>query len=219
MDELSKPSLSKPIRIAALFIGISSLLATFILVIVREPIDGHMPGLFEAFWELLRYFTIFTNFVVSYVLIMAGLRGYWRSFSLLTGVTVWIWLVGVIYHVMLSAGHNPTGLEAVTNHIHHTLVPIGTFLIWIFARPRAFIKMSAPFMWLIFPLFYTAYMLFRGHFEGVYPYHFSNPTLVGWKGFFISQAVLTLIFLGLGLLFRLVSNWLHERSVQDKNSA
>jgi len=202
------PALSKPMRIAALFIGVCSILATFILVAIREPINSQTPGYFETFWALLRFFTIITNFIVSYVLIMAAIRGHWRSFSLLTGATVWIWLVGVIYHVALAAEHNPTGISAVTNHIHHTLVPFGTFLIWILARPRAYIKMSAPFVWLIFPLAYTAYMLFRGYLDGFYPYHFSDPTLVGWKGFFISQAVLTLVFLGLGFLFRWVSNLL-----------
>ncbi len=193
-------------RIAALFIGIISILATLALVANREPIESQSPGFFETFWALLRYFTILTNFIVSYVLIMAGLRGHWRSFSLLTGATVWIWLVGVIYHVMLSAGHNPTGIGAITNHVHHTLVPFGTFIIWLLAKPRAFIKTSAPFIWLIYPLLYTAYMLIRGQIDGIYPYHFSNPTLVGWKGFIVSQTVLTLIFLGLGFLFRWVSN-------------
>lgn len=206
------PELSRPMRLAALFIGVSSILATVVLVLIREPIPGSNGSYLATFWALLRYFTIITNFVVSYILIMAAIRGHWRSFSLLTGATAWIWLVGVIYHVALAADHNPTGIAAVTNHVHHTLVPFGTFTIWLLAKPRDFIKMSAPFIWLIYPLGYTAYMLIRGHMDGMYPYYFSDPTHVGWKGFFISQALLTLVFLGLGFLFRFVSNWLWGRN-------
>lgn len=201
------PVLTNPIRIAALIIGITSILATLILVIVREPVPGSDGSFLWTFWGLLRYFTILTNAIVSYVLIMAAIRGHWRSFSFLTGATLWISLVGVIYHVLLSAGHNPTGLAAVTNHMHHTIVPLGTFLIWIFARPRAFISLRAPIIWLIFPLFYTFYMVIRAELLGdIYPYPFSDASQIGWRQFFITQAVLTCVFLGLGFLFRWVSN-------------
>jgi len=155
------PELSKPLRFTALIIGISSIIATLVLVIIREPVPG----------SLLRFFTILTNFTVSYVLIMAAIRGHWRSFGLFTASTLWIWLVGTIYHSVLASTHNPEGIAAVTNHIHHTLVPFGTFLIWIFTKPRVFIKRSAPVFWLIFPLFYTGYMLLRGYMDGIYPYH------------------------------------------------
>ncbi len=199
-------------RLAAVLVGVSSILATLILVAIREPVPGSTGSYLSTFWALLRFFTILTNFIVSYILIMAAIRGHWRSFSLLTGATVWIWLVGVIYHVALAADHNPAGMAAITNHIHHTLVPFGTFIIWLLAKPRAFIKTSAPFVWLIYPLLYTAYMLIRGQIDGIYPYHFSDPTLAGWKGFFISQAVLTLVFLGLGFIFRWVSNLLIRKT-------
>jgi len=207
------PELSKPLRFAALIIGISSIIATLVLVIIREPVPGSDGSYLSTFWALLRFFTILTNFIVSYVLIMAAIRGHWRSFGLFTAATLWIWLVGAIYHGVLASTHNPEGIAAVTNHIHHTLVPFGTFLIWIFTKPRAFIKRSAPFFWLIFPLFYTGYMLLRGYMDGIYPYHFSDPSIIGWKGFLISQVVLTSIFLGLGFLFRWVSNWLMGRQI------
>ena len=130
MTELSKTS-----RIASIIIGILSVIATVLLIIIREPVEGSSGSFLSTFWALLRYFTILTNAVVSYVLIMGAIRGHWRSFSLLTGAALWICLVGVIYHVMLSAGHNPAGLAGLTNHIHHTVVPLGTFLIWLLARP------------------------------------------------------------------------------------
>ena len=200
-------SASKPIRFASLLIGLSSLAATLILVLIREPIPGTDGSYVSTSWALLRYFTILTNFIVSYVLIKAAIRGHWTSFGLLTASTLWISLVGIIYHRMLAGDHNPTGLAALTNHIHHSVVPLGTFLIWLLCRPRGFIKSSAPFYWLIFPLCYTAYMVFRAELlNDQYPYPFSDPTLIGWPKFWITQIVLTLIFLGLGFVIRAASN-------------
>lgn len=203
------PALSKPIRITAAIIGVISVIATLVLVTIRELVPGSDGSYLSTFWALLRYFTILTNAIVSYVLIMAAIRGHWRSFSLLTGAALWISLVGVIYHVMLADDHNPAGLAAMTNHMHHTIVPLGTFLIWIMARPRAFISRRAPFVWLIFPLFYTFYMVVRAELLGdIYPYPFSDASQIGWKQFFITQGVLICVFLGLGFLFRWLSNFL-----------
>lgn len=209
---MSSPSLSTPIRIAALIVGVSASLATFVLTAVSDPIPPSGDSFLGIFWELLRYFTILTNFIVSYVLIIGAVKGRWHNFSLLTAATMWIVIVGVIYHAMLAAVHNPTGIGAITNQVHHTFVPIGTCLIWLFTKFREPISSRAPFVWLIFPLFYTAYMLTRGAIDGIYPYHFSDPTLIGWSGFTINQLVLSLFFLGLGFGFRWISNWLGRRT-------
>jgi len=198
--------LSTSTRLFALFIAIASILATLALVIIREPIDGSEGTYLSTFWALLRFFTILTNALVSVVLIRAAKRGQWSSFSLLTGCTVWIALVGIIYHLLLAADHNPTGMAAVTNHVHHTLVPIGTFLIWLFTRQRQSIAWSKPFMWLIFPLGYNVYMLIRGHFDGLYPYEFSNPHAIGWQQFLYNQLGLLAVFLAFGFGFMWFNN-------------
>lgn len=119
---------------------------------------------------------------------------------------MWIWIVGVIYHVLLASNHNPTGVGAITNQIHHSVVPAGTFLIWLFAKPRTKIGEFEPFYWLSYPLGYTVYMLLRGQIDGIFPYHFSDPTTLGWTGFFINQAALLLFFLVLGFAFRYANN-------------
>lgn len=186
--------ISRNLRVAALLISSSSLLATFILVLVREPALSGDISYASTFWELIRYFTILTNFIVSYLLLFAAIKGNWHSFSLFTGATMWIWIVGVIYHVLLASNHNPTGVGAITNQIHHSVVPAGTFLIWLFAKPRTKIGEFEPFYWLSYPLGYTVYMLLRGQIDGIFPYHFSDPTTLGWTGFFINQAALLLFF-------------------------
>ena len=208
-------TLSNPLRVSAFIIGISSILATLILIIIRAPILGVGGSYFSTFWELARYFTILVNFIVSIILIEASLRGYWRNFSLFTAATVWIWIVGVIYHLLLAGGHNPTGIGAVTNQIHHSVVPFGAFLIWILTKSRDHIPMRAPFLWLIFPIFYTVYVLLRGQLDNQYPYDFSNPNVLGWGGFLIAQTMFLIFFLCLGLGFRYVSNlWLKRNALK-----
>lgn len=196
------PKLSRNLRIAALLVGVSSLIATFVLVFVREPDMSYAA----SFWALIRYFTILTNFIVSYFLLVAALRGKWHSFSLFTASTMWILIVGLVYHLLLAATHHPTGVGAITNQIHHTLVPAGTFLIWLFTKIRTKIGKFEPFYWLSYPLIYTAYILLRGQFDGNFPYHFSDPTTLGWTGFFINQAALLFLFLALGFGFRYANN-------------
>lgn len=204
--------LSKPLRLFALCIGLSSILATLILIVVRAPILGTDGSYFSTFWELARYFTIVVNFIMSWILIEAASRGRWRNFNAFTAATVWIWVVGVVYHLLLAKGHNPTGIGVITNQVHHTIAPFGAFLIWILTRSRDYIPAREPFKWLIFPVLYTAYVLLRGHFDNTYPYDFSNPDKLGWGGLFISQTIFLFVFLGLGFGFRFLSNLLLKRS-------
>jgi len=204
--------ISYPIRVAAFLIGLSSILATLILIVIRAPILGVEGSYFSTFWELARFFTILVNFIVSLILIEAALRGYWRNYSIFTAATVWISIVGVIYHLLLAADHNPTGIGAFTNQIHHSVAPLGAILIWIFTKSRDHIPARDPFLWLIFPMLYTVYVLLRGQLDNQYPYDFSNPDVLGWGGFFIAQSIFLVFFLGLGIGFRSLSNLLMIRA-------
>lgn len=203
-------------RRCAALIAIASIIGTITLIAILEPVEGAGDDFERTYgsviWALLRYFTILTNAIVSFSLLGAAIRGYWKSFEFFTGATVWIVLVGVIYHGMLASIHNPEGLSAITNHIHHTFVPAATLLLWLLTRPRNHIDGRQPFKWLIFPLIYTAYTITRAELlSDVYPYPFSNPDLIGWPKFAVTQIVLVMVFLGVGFGFRAVNNWLHGR--------
>jgi len=213
-------TLSAPMRIFAAFIGIASIAATLIITFSGETIMERTDGLpLENLWELARFFTIITNAIVAFCLIEGAVRGRWRSFSFLTGSAVWVALVGIIYHAVLSADHNPEGLAALTNEIHHTLVPIGTVLIWALTKERTRLSFSEPFRWLIFPLGYTVYILARGQLDGQYPYPFSNPdpAFGGWSQFFLNQLVLLIVFLAFGFVFWWLNNRLFLQADQALN--
>ena len=168
-------------RVVTALVGIASLIATALLIYILEPVEGAGADGVRSHGSvalaLSRYFTILTNTIISYLLLAAAIRGYWKSWSLYTGATVWIVLVGVIYHYMLAAMHNPTGPAAITNHIHHSFIPVAAFIIWLVTRPRDYIDAKAPLYWLIFPFLYTLYTIARVEIFGdIYPYPFADPT-------------------------------------------
>ena len=199
-------------RGAAGLIGFIALFSTLALV-YGHNVELGGNALPQAIWNILIYFTVLTNVLVGLFLMRAALTGVWTSFSLLTALTLWISIVGVVYHLILSAEHNPVGLMSATNIAHHTIVPLGTFLIWILAKPRSFIPKHHPFLWLIFPFGYGLYALLRGTFidGGTYPYFYMDPAVVGWKGVVMSQLIFTGLFLGLGYLYLWISNRLAKR--------
>jgi len=159
---MTQSKLSLPFRLASLFIGLTALISTIVLIIVvAQSPDVSWP---QSIWFALGYFTIFTNIAVGLFMTHAGIKGRWLSFSLLTALALWITVVGVVYHLTLAAQHNPEGLLAITNIAHHTIVPIGTVAIWLLAKPRAFIPFRAPLIWIAFPLRYGFYSLARSTF-------------------------------------------------------
>ncbi len=198
------------IRIASALIAATALLSTIILVFAfaKETPD---VGILKSIWFCMHYFTIWTNVFVGLYLMVAVIKGYWPSIGWLTALTLWISIVGLIYHLILAANHHPEGIMAATNVAHHTIVPIGTYLIWLLTKPRTLISKRAPFIWLVFPLGYTAYVLIRGSFDNVYPYFYMDPEVMGWTGVALSQLGFIALFLGLGFLYRFANNWLARK--------
>lgn len=159
------------------------------------------------FWDMIRFFTVLTNIIIGLFLCHAAIKGRFVSYSWLTAMTLWIIIVGSVYHLLLAGDHNPTGILGLTNIAHHTIVPIGTVLIWALVKGREKIALKDPFIWLIFPLGYGIYAIARGTLiDGVYPYFYMDPNIVDWGGVIKSQIGFTALFLGLGLLIRWISN-------------
>ncbi len=183
-----------------------ALVATLILFVAHKAeMDGAIT-LGQSIWESLRYFTVLTNIVIGVFFLKMAVTGRWGSYSYLTACLVWISVVGLVYHILLSADHNPTGVLGLTNIAHHTLVPLGVLLAWIMAGNRIRIPAYKPFVWILWPLGYAAYILTRGAVEGNYPYFFIDPGHAGWGAVITSQIAISGLFLILGFLFRFIAN-------------
>ncbi len=128
-------------------------------------------------WVLARFFTILTNLLVALTFTTMALGGTRPPAGWLAALTLWILIVGVVYHGLL-ADYSKTGLDFFADHATHTLVPLGTALWWFaFARHIAF-PWKLAFIWLAWPLLYVAYAILRGLFDGQYPYFFIDLSVL-----------------------------------------
>ncbi|NNE56512.1 MAG: Pr6Pr family membrane protein [Hellea sp.] len=187
-------------------IGAIAIGATILQVIGHLQEPNYDNGLI-VLWDMIRYFTVLTNIIIGLFFVISAVKGRFLSYSWLTALTLWITIVGVVYHGLLSSDHNPVGILGITNIAHHTIVPIGTVFVWLLTKSREKIALSSPFVWLVFPLGYGLYAIARGALvDGTYPYFYMDPDIVGWAGVIKSQIGFVALFLGLGLVIRLISN-------------
>ena len=152
--------------------------------LVMQFIDtsGDKPDLSapEVVWWMLRYFTILTNALVAATFLRMVLTGRTARAAWLGGLTLWIGIVGVVYHLLLA--RELTGFALVTDHMVHTVVPGLTVLYWLGFAPKGGLRLAHAGQWILWPLLYVIYALIRAQVDGVYPYFFVNLDTQGWPG-------------------------------------
>jgi len=153
--------------------------ATLGLQIIVDMSQG--KTMFGALWHQMRYFTNLMVFTMAVVLTVIAVRG-WRGSSLPAAVTVWMLIVGLVYHTLLSATHHPEGWDVLVNIMQHSVLPIAMLALWIGFAPKSGLRFWDAFTWLACPVLYVSYVLIRGAFDGVYPYFFVDPVKTGWPG-------------------------------------
>ncbi len=76
---------------------------------------------FESGLQLLSFYTLQTNIMVF---LCMGFLAFYSIFKkertgllyfFVGGIAIWIMITGVLYHVFLSAIHNPSGIKSITN--------------------------------------------------------------------------------------------------------
>lgn len=204
---MPRPPLSPTVRTAA---GLIALVAALSLAI-SFAVDRAELGAPGALWSMARYFTNLTNAVVAVVFGATALRGRWPGAGWPAAATVWIVIVGVVYHVLLAATHNPEGIEVWSNIGLHTVTPLGALALWTAAAPKAPLPATAPLVWTIFPMAYAGYALLRGAFDGVYPYFFLDPAKSGLPTVLAYVLGLGLFFVAAGALLVSAARFLHDR--------
>jgi len=195
-----------------LFAGVLAALGWFSLVAqcwlsIRWQMDRGQTAAYGLFMYA-GYFTILTNLLCALVATAharprtadsrwATLREPW----VVTTAAVSIVMVGAIFHVLLRHEYQPTGLSALTNLIHHYLVPAGFAAFWWFAVPRRSLVWSDVWRVFAYPSAYLVYVLMRGEVSGVYPYFFLDVSIIGYARALLNAAGISLIFIVTGLVF------------------
>lgn len=184
-----------PPRFLSGLIGLGAVLTLVVQTGVDVTIEGENP--IGSLWSQARYFTNLMVFTVAMFFCLTWVRqgsGSSTSSIWTAAITVWIVLVGVVYHALLAATHHPEGLDIGVNLMQHTILPIAVLLYWMRYVPKGVLEMRLPLIWLACPILYVAYVLLRGAFDQQYPYFFLNPDKIGWQG-------VGAYIVGLGLLF------------------
>ncbi|MBK3571862.1 MULTISPECIES: Pr6Pr family membrane protein [unclassified Streptomyces] len=169
--------------------------------------------------RVLTYFTIQSNILLALVMIAAARRAWTarRPLSpLVTGAALlYITITGLVYHLILTHASSPfamtggatapTGWQAVTNQILHTVTPIAAVLDWLLltAPGRLHLRMAAT--WLLYPATYLAVYLARGELilpgtPGRYLYTFLDVEHHGYKSVLGNALLLGLAFYALSVL-------------------
>ena len=156
-------------------------------------------SLLEALWANGRFFTILTNLLVavSFTLVLIGRSPAPRW---MTGLMLWIGLVGLVYHAVLAALWEPEGLVLLADVLVHTVTPLGTFAYWLFFVRKGGLRWGDLRLWVAWPLGYSVYALARGAVDGIYPYPFLDVGALGFAEVLMNVAMLGAAFALAGAL-------------------
>lgn len=190
-------------------IGWFAIIAQFIITVLHSELASTE----ELTIQFFSYFTILTNLMValcctSLALIPTKRIGvFFSKASTITGVTLYILIVAIIYNFILRFLWQPQGMQKIVDELLHLVVPALFLLFWWFAIDKRSIQWKHVFYWLIFPLTYFAYTLWRGSFSGFYPYPFLDVPELGMEKVLINSVAISLVFILIGSLLIAAGKW------------
>ena len=181
-------------RLSAALLSLVALVAIAVQSTVIPDGPGTVTG---TIWIMAGYFTILTNLLVAVSAGAMAATGRALPPGWLGGLTLWIAIVGVVYHTMLADLWDPQGLAWWADQGLHSATPAITFLWWLAFAPKSGLGVRHAALWLIWPLVYVAYALIRAQFTRAYPYPFIDLNTLSLGAFAANVAGLSVgFFLG-----------------------
>lgn len=197
----------KTIYMAALAILIwLSLGIQFYISTVKYLTEGRTFG--GAIVQLLSYFTIQDNILVALALtfILVAPTSKWGRFfskpSVLGAITLYIFIVGLVYQLVLRREHTLYGWFSFCNEVFHSVSPLMFVLFWLIFVNKGNLPWSKAFNWFIYPLIYFIYAIVRGALNGYYPYSFidGNKLTYGQIGINFIFLFIAFVIVGFGVI-------------------
>lgn len=180
--------------IAGLAVG-SLIIQTFV------DLDADGGTVASVWWNMVRYYTILTNLTVAIVFGAMALSGKRLNAHWSGAITLQIVLVGIVFHALLAASHEfKSIIGEVSNHGFHTVVPALCFLWWLTCAPKSGLGWRNALQWIIWPLVYAAYGIWRGSLDGKYPYYFLDVPELGLLGLLREMSIVAAGFLVFGFI-------------------
>ena len=167
---------------------------------------GHTHDVMATAWTLARFFTIICNLALAVAMSTLAL-GRPLSAFLISGLTLAILLVGIVYLVLLRGLHPLSGATLIADYLLHYVSPAASAIYWLLFVPRGKLRWSAPWLWSLFPIIYFLYVLGRGQLDHRYPYPFIDLTKLGWIQVLLNGAGIAFGFLLAGFLLVWIDRW------------
>ncbi|UQB67911.1 Pr6Pr family membrane protein [Epilithonimonas zeae] len=152
----------------------------------------------ESVIRFFSYFTILTNMILAISFSIQTFKK--ETIRILTPITVYITIVGLVYQILLRHTWSPTGLQMIVDELLHSVIPGLAILYWYLYEDNKLNYHQIP-KWLIFPLVYLFYILIRGYYSGFYPYPFVDVSKFGLNQVLVNSGLLIVLFILFCALF------------------
>jgi hypothetical protein len=210
-----QPSIGRNERLAAAAIA---LLATAALVLQYVLLLEANRGTLSPAVSTLRffsYFTVLSNGLVALATATAafGRRGFFSRPGVRAGIALCIAVTGLVYLLVLRQLWQPQGAQWWADIGLHYLTPMLYLGWWATATPHGVLSWRQLPRWLLFPLAYLAWTLFRQRaIEPWSPYPFLDLREHGQTALLANIASVLLLFVALGGVLLAVDRLLGRRS-------
>ncbi|MBV4550514.1 Pr6Pr family membrane protein [Pseudomonas sp. SWRI102] len=168
--------------------------------------------------NFLSFFTVLTNTLAAVVLTWeltrreSAARRWFLQPAVRSGIAVSIALVGLAYNLLLRHLWQPEGWQFVADELLHDVMPVLFLIYWWRCVPKGTLRLGHIGLWVIYPLVYFGYVLFRGDLLAAYPYPFIDVANLGYPQVFVNAGGILAGFVGIALGVVGLDRWLGRRS-------
>lgn len=180
----------------ALFLSILGFVAVILQFYLM--MENRIVSELESIFRFFSCFTILSNLILAISFSVQTLQ--WQTIRILTPITVYITIVGLVYQILLRHTWSPTGLQRIVDELLHSIIPGLAIIYWFLFEDNKLNYNQIP-KWLIFPLVYLFYILIRGYYSGFYPYPFVDVSKLGFNQILVNSGLLIVVFVLFCVLF------------------
>jgi hypothetical protein len=202
------------VAVAALLGWFGLAIQLYLILYSRWSLDASLIGGVVSFFS---YFTVLTNTLVATVLTCewtsreSAARRWFLQPWVSSAIAVSIAVVGLAYSVLLRHLWHPEGWQLLADELMHDVMPLLFLGYWWVCVPKGTLRVRHVGLWVIYPLVYFAFVLWRGHQLAVYPYPFMDVDKLGYPQVFVNAGGLLAGFVMVALLLIALDRQLGRR--------
>ncbi len=175
----------------------------------------------ELTLNFFSYFTVQINILAALALTApllvptSALGRFTATEGFRTAIAMYIAVVGVTYHFLLSHVWDPQGWLFVANGLLHYVMPIAFVVDWLLFVPKGRLNWIDPFKWLSFPAIYVVWTLIHGYAADWWPYWFVDVPEMGLARTGLAFAGLMAFFLVVGAILVAIDRTAGRKARRD----